>query len=186
MSRAPAFRFLRVRASSGEPRSMIRIAGRRNNGRRRRALARRRIGVWRTIGIQSCRPGVLLRAHDLADELASRLYAMLHILIGRALNVDASVTASEAEMRAAIVHGAASPSLMTHPARTRAHPAAMFAPLVAPIRLPLPVLITILLVGPVHVGLRLVPGATTRLVVRLCQSRLRRTDDGSEYHRWSQ
>src|SRR5450759_777557 len=190
MSRAPAFRFLRVRASSGEPRSMIRIAGRRNNGRRRRALARRRIGVLRTIGIQSRRPGVLLHAHDLVDELAGRLDAALHILIGGAFDVDASVAASEAEMRAAIVHGAASPGLMTHPARMRTHPAALFTPLVAPIRLPLPVLITvpitILLVGTVHVGLRLTPGATTRLVVRLCQRRLRRTDDGSECHRWSQ
>src|ERR1019366_2814887 len=149
------------------------IVGRRTNGRRRRAVARRRIGARRTIGIQSRRPGVLLHAHDLADELAGCLDAMLHILIGGAFDVDASVAASEAEMRAAIVHGAASQGRMTHPARMRTHPAALFTPLVAPIRLPLPVLITVpittLLVGTVHVGLRLTPGATTRLVVRLCQ-----------------
>jgi hypothetical protein len=70
------------------------------------------------------------------------------------------------------------------------HPAALFTPLVAPIRLPLPGLITvpatILPIEPVHVGLRLTRGATTRLVVRLCQRRMRRTDDGSECHRWSQ
>jgi len=189
MSRAPAFRFLRVRASSGEPRSMIRIAGRRNNGRRRRALARRRIGFRRTIGILPRRPGVLLHAHDLVDELADRLDAMLHILIGGAFDVDASVAVSEAEMRAVIVHGAASQGRMTHPARMRTHPAALFTPVVLPVRR-LPVLITIpatiLVVGPVRVGLRLTPGATTRLVVWLCQRRLRRTDDRSECHRWSQ
>ena len=186
MSRAPAFHFLRVRASSGEPRSMIRIAGRRNNGRRRRALARRRIGFRRTIGILPRRPG---DAHDLVDELADRLDAMLHILIGGAFDVDASVAASEAEMRAVIVHGAASQGRMTHPARMRTHPAALFTPVVLPVRR-LPVLITIpatiLVVGPVRVGLRLTPGATTRLVVWLCQRRLRRTDDRSECHRWSQ
>jgi hypothetical protein len=114
---------------------------------------------------------------------------MLHILICGTFDVDASVAASEAKMRA-IVHGAASPGLMTHPARMRTHPAALLTPLVAPIRLPLPVLITvpatILSVWPFHVGLRLTPGATTRLVVRLCQRRLRRTDDRSECHRWSQ
>src|SRR5450830_1063896 len=161
---------------------MIRIAGRRNNGRRRRALARRRIGFRRTIGILPRRPGVLLHAHDLVDELADRLDAMLHILIGGAFDVDASVAASEAEMRAVIVHGAASQGRMTHPA-------ALFTPVVLPVRR-LPVLITIpatiLVVGPVRVGLRLTPGATTRLVVWLCQRRLRRTDDRSECHRWSQ
>ena len=152
-------------------------------------MARRRIGARRTIGIQSRRPGVLLHAHDLVDELAGRLDAMLHILIGGAFDVDASVAASEAEMRAAIVHGAASPGLMTHPARMRTHPAALFTPVVLPVRR-LPVLITIpatiLVVGPVHVGLRLAPRGITRLDVRLCQRRLRRTDDGSECHRWSQ